>query len=132
MADSVTTQILQKTDRRAVILFTNVSDGTGESAVQKVDISAVFPNATRVKINKVKYTVLGMSVQVFFDHTVDDRVLVLAFDGHMDFTSDQYGCSDVGGLADPNSAGGSGDILFTTLGHTIGDSYTIILDISPA
>ena len=36
MADAVTTQIIQDGPRNAVIKFTNISDGTGESAVDKV------------------------------------------------------------------------------------------------
>ena len=35
MADVVTTQTIQDGQRKAVMKFTNVSDGTGESAVVK-------------------------------------------------------------------------------------------------
>ena len=35
MADAVTSTTIQDGDRIAVIQFTNTSDGTGESAVQK-------------------------------------------------------------------------------------------------
>ena len=121
MADSVTTQTLFSGEKRVVMAFTNVSDGTGESAVQKVDISALPGAPSAVRINKVAYSTFGMSVSVLFDHTADDRVLVLQGDGCMDFTPH-------GGLRDPASAGGTGDILFTTNGHTSGDTYTVVLD----
>ena len=36
MADTVTTQTIQDGDKIAIMKFTNVSDGTGESAVKKL------------------------------------------------------------------------------------------------
>lgn len=122
MADSVTTQTLFSGDKRVVMAFTSVSDGTGEAAVQKVDISAL-PNApSKVKINKVEFATFGMSVSVLFDHDTDDRALVLQGYGCFEFC-------DAGGLQDPASAGGTGDILFTTNGADAGDTYTVILDL---
>ena len=37
MADAVTSQKIVDTDRKLVYKFTNISDGTGESSVNKVD-----------------------------------------------------------------------------------------------
>ena len=45
MADAVTSQTIQDGQRKAVLKFTNASDGTGESAVKKVDVSALTSNA---------------------------------------------------------------------------------------
>ena len=45
MADTVTSQTIQDGERVAVLKFTNVSDGTGESAVKKVDVSALSTNS---------------------------------------------------------------------------------------
>jgi len=39
MADAVTSQTIQDGDRIAVMKFTNISDGSGEAAVAKVDVS---------------------------------------------------------------------------------------------
>ncbi len=126
-----TTQTLHKGTRRAVLAFTSVSGGTDETDVTKVDISDVFPDATKVKINKVMYSIAGMAVKISFDHTADDTVLVLSGDGQMDFCNKLCGV-DPGGMTDPASAGGTGDILFSTLGADLNDTYTVILDISPA
>lgn len=41
MADAVTTQTIQDGPSTAIFRFTNVSDGTGESAVAKIDVSAL-------------------------------------------------------------------------------------------
>lgn len=122
MADAVTSQTLFSGAKRVVMAFTNVSDGTGESAVTKVDISTLPGAPTAVKINKVQYDCNGMAVRVLFDHTTDDTVLVLSGQGVMDFC-------DFGGMKDPASAGATGDILFTTIGHALSDTYTVVLDI---
>ena len=39
MADTVTSKTIEDGPRTAIMYFTNVSDGTGESAVAKVDVS---------------------------------------------------------------------------------------------
>ena len=41
MADAVTSQTIVDGAKTAVLKFTNVSDGSGESAVKKVDVSAL-------------------------------------------------------------------------------------------
>jgi hypothetical protein len=72
MADAVTSQTIVDTDKRAVIKLTNISDGTGESSVKKIDVSALNTNAqgetcTRVTIDQVWYDVGGMRVALEFD-----------------------------------------------------------------
>ncbi len=123
MADAVTSQTLFNGTYKTVRKFTNVSDGTGESAVQKVDISGLTNTPTAVKITQVWCNIRGMSVTILFDHDTDDTSLVLGEAGYHDFRS-------FGGVPDPASTGGTGDILFTTGGHTAADSYTIILELT--
>ena len=41
MADAVTSQTIQDGVKNVVMKFTNISDGSGESAVAKVDVSAL-------------------------------------------------------------------------------------------
>ena len=41
MADAETSQTLIDGPKHAVMKFTNVTDGSGESAVKKVDVSAL-------------------------------------------------------------------------------------------
>lgn len=125
MADSVSTRVLFSGEKRYVAVFNNVSDGTGESAVAKIDISTLPGAPTKVKIARVFGNTFGMAVRVLFDHTTDDTGLVLQGEFDMDFRP-------YGGLADPASAGDTGDILFTTIGHSSGDTYCIMLDVEPA
>ena len=72
MADTVTTQTIQDGERTAVLRFTNVSDGSGESAVKKVDVSALAKNSagkecTEVHIQRIYWATVGMSVNLEFD-----------------------------------------------------------------
>ena len=45
MADAVTSQTLAEGDKIAVVKLTNISDGTGESSVKKIDVSALASNS---------------------------------------------------------------------------------------
>jgi hypothetical protein len=124
MADAVATQVLFENARDYVAKFTNVSDGTGESAVVKVDASALTPAASDLDILKMEYATDGMAVRVLFDATADVVAWLIP--------ANQSGCIDFrdfppGGLLNNAGAGKTGDILFTTVGHTSGDTYSIIL-----
>lgn len=123
MADAVATQIIIDGARNTVMKFTNLSDGTGESAVLKVDVSALQGAPPAVKVEKVHYSVNGMVVTMLWDATTDVRMMELAGDGWFDFR-------DFGGLPNNAGTGVTGDILFTTTGHTAGDSYSIVLEMA--
>ena len=121
MADAVTSQILVDGARNTVMKFTNVSDGTGEAAVLKVDVSALLGAPSSVKITQIDYDIFGMAVNVLWDANTDVPAIVLA-PGQA-----QLDMSKFGGLINNASTGVTGDILFTTIGHTAGDTYSIIL-----
>ena len=127
MADAVTSQTLVDNDKTLVMKFTNISDGTGESAVKKVDVSALNTNGhgqtcTSVTIDKIWWQCIGMKVRILFDATSDVMAIELGENqsGHHDYTS-------FGGLTNNAGSGKTGDIQFTTIGHTSADTYTIIL-----
>jgi hypothetical protein len=128
MADTVTTQTIQDGERNCIMKFTNVSDGTGESAVVKVDVSALQSNpsgiaCSEVRLVRVSHAIVGMSVQMFFNASTNVLLMELAesSNGHMDF-------QDFGGIPNNAGSGKDGDILFTTKNHTSGDTYSIILE----
>lgn len=121
MADAVSSQTLIDGTKNVVMKLTNLSDGTGESAVLKVDVSTLSGAPSRVRIMKVHYSVTGMVATLLWDATSDVRILDLAGDGWFDFTS-------FGGLYNNAGAGVTGDIQLTTTGHTLGDSYSIVLE----
>ena len=128
MADTVTSQTIQDGERTAVMRFTNVSDGTGESAVKKVDVSSLAANSagqacTEVHIQRIYWMTVGMSVKLEFDASTN----VLLTHIPADATGDEYYDNFT---AIPNNAGSgkTGDIDFTIMGHSSGDSYSIILE----
>ena len=112
--------------------FTNLSDGNGEAAVKKVDVSALtaHPDGTacsQVTIDQIWYDVGGMRVLIDFDASTNVAALVLGgsaaagnVHGHMDFRS-------FGGIKN-NASSPTGDLDFTTSGHTNLDHYTIVLE----
>jgi hypothetical protein len=123
MADAVASQTILDGSRNVVVKLTNLSDGTGEAAVLKVDVSALSGAPSRVTIDRVHYCVNGMVARLLWDATTDVTALELAGDGCLDFTS-------FGGLTNNAGTGVTGDILLTTVGHTASDSYTIVLEMT--
>jgi hypothetical protein len=107
--------------------LTNISDGTGESAVTKVDVSALQPSAdgdpcTGVTIERIWWQCIGMKVQILWDASTDLFCIELGENqsGDHDYTK-------FGGLTNNSGSGKTGDVNFTTVGHTDADTYTVIL-----
>jgi hypothetical protein len=130
MADAVTSQTIIDGSKTAVLKFTNVSDGSGESAVTKVDVSALANNSigqacTGASIQKIWWQCIGMKVQILFDATSDVLAIELG-----ENQSGYHDYSNFGGIPNNAGSGKTGDIQFTTVGHTSADSYTIILEVN--
>jgi hypothetical protein len=128
MADNVTSQTLLDGERLFIGKFTNISDGTGETAVNKVIVANLSPNSfglacNGVKINKIWMTVHGMEVRILWDATTDLLAWQATSNGPylMDFSS-------FGGIPNNSGAGKTGNIAFTTHDPTAGDTYTIVLE----
>tara|TARA_R100000664_G_C2735139_1_gene124751 strand:- start:884 stop:1288 length:405 start_codon:yes stop_codon:yes gene_type:complete len=130
MADAVATQTIQDGARTAVFKFTNVSDGTGESAVTKIDVSSLTADpmtgaaCSSIEIQKIYYSTIGMGVKIFFDASTD----VLAWQLNADF-SDTLDFSDFTGIPDTKASGTTGDIKFTTVGASNNDVYNIVMKV---
>ena len=134
MADAVTSQTLSDGDRIAVVKFTNISDGSGEASVAKVDVSALANNSAGAacalaSIEQVWYDIGGMRVALEWNATTNVVAAVLGgsaaagnVSGHMDFRS-------FGGVKNNAGGGINGDIDLTTHGHTAHDHYTIVLQL---
>ena len=91
MADTVISQTIQDGERVAIMKFTNVSDGTGESAVKKVDVSALANSSqgkacTSVKVAKIWWACRGMGVNIEFDASTNVLITGLPSDS----TGDEY------------------------------------------
>ena len=128
MADAVTTQVLEDGERLYIAKFTDISDGTGESAVLKIDVSTLNPNAFNlacngVKLNKIWAQTDGMGLNILWDATTD--VIVETVPQNIMYTADY---SSFGGIPNNSGTGKTGDVLFTTVGASSGDRYTVILE----
>ena len=128
MADTVASQTILDGERLVIQKFTNISDGTGETAVVKVDVSALNPNAfgvacNGVKLNKIYATTHGMEVRILWDATTDVFAWMVPQNTNylMDFSS-------FGGIPNNAGTGVTGDVLFTTSDASSGDMYTIVLE----
>ena len=127
MADAVATTTIIDGPRKAVIYCTDTSDGDGEAAVTKVDASALSQNTdldscTGVRLEKVVFSNVGMGVKILWDATTD----VIALELPADY-SDTLDFSDISGLPNYAGSGKTGDIQFTTVGATSGDTYSVTL-----
>jgi len=125
MTDRVNTYVLENGPRNYVVRFTNESDGTGESAVTKVDISTLTgPDVnvapTTLAIKEVQANVEGMNyVTVFYDATSDDEALVIPAGSYYKVFDPAFN--------DPKSTGYTGDIKLTTDGAIDGGAYDITI-----
>lgn len=133
MADLVTSQILENGARAFAAKFTNLSDGTGEAGVTKIDGSAtgpygvniggiVFYPGVHIKIREVIYDIRAMGVRIQWDATGVLDALILG-DG-----KDSQKFDRLGGIYIPvGTVGATGKILFTTVGAAANSSYTITI-----
>ena len=209
MADAVTSQTLLDTEKKSIFKFTNISDGTGESDVKKIDVStltwakhtitlsgAASPNfkigevltvgaekylvtgftagastvtvvgwdntnkkATAIDasssssdavsggvsgsntrtyssiaeldfellVTKIQWICNGMTVIVEWDGSTAEKVIAqLSGNGILNMPGLEW--PGIPSNATGDTSGVLGDIQFTTVGHTSGDSYTIIME----
>jgi len=127
MADAVATQILSDGPKFTVLKLTNVSDGSGEAAVVKVDVSGLEASAdgdacTEVVIERIWWQCIGMKVQILWNASTNLFCIELG-----ENQSGEHDYTVFGGLTNNSGGGKNGDVLFTTVGHTSADTYTVIL-----
>jgi len=135
MADTVTTNTIfgsaSARTRKVIVHLTCISDGTGETNVVKVDRSTLLdengnaPN--KINIASMRWNTQGFTyIKLSWDHTADDTIAVLNWNGYENFES--YGL-----LRDPNTSGdvvtgAIGDVLLSSVGAISGASYDITLE----
>ena len=128
MADAVASQIIVDGSSFVAIKLTNISDGTGETAVTKVDVSALEADSrtgqscTDVNIERIWWQCIGMKVRILFDADSDVMAIELG-----ENQSGNHDYSIFGGLTNNAGTGKTGDVKFTTVGASSGDTYTVIL-----
>ena len=131
MADISSVKKLSDSVREAVFAFQYQYVDTGdESAVLKIDVSTLAPNANgepcvAVRIIEGWWVIKSMTVEILADADVDIIMMHIGEDdiGYHDF-------SKFGGLPSTKSYGTNptGDVKFTTTGSgAVGDSYQLVL-----
>ena len=128
MADTVTTQIIADTSGvKFVAKLTNLSDGSGETLVKKIDASELtfMSEDGNRSIARVYYSIntsdRKSGVEILWDGATNATALFLSGQGFMDFRTD--------GNSIPNNATTpTGDVLLSTKNFASGDNYTIIVE----
>ena len=132
MADAVTSQTIEDGGKNLVMKFTNISDGTGESAVAKIDVSALDTepstgaSCSRVTLQRIWFSNIGMGFSLYWNATSNMFICQAPKDwtDTWDFTDSSITLPGI-----PNNAGGgvNGDLLLTTNDHSSGDTYSIVV-----
>ena len=130
MADAVTSQTLMDGERVAIMKFTNISDGTGETAVTKVTASSLAASGsgkacTGVIVNKITSVCHGMEVRLYWGASTNVPFFLSTVN-----TNYMNDFSDIGGITNNSGAGKTGNILFSTSDTILGDTYTVVLEMT--
>ena len=128
MADIVTTQTIADTSGvKYVIKLTNISDGSGEILVKKIDASETIfmsEDGARV-IARVYYSINASDnksgVELVWDGETNDTAVFLSGEGFMDFRTD-------GNSFKNNATTPTGDVLLSTKNFATGDNYSLIVE----
>lgn len=128
MADAVGSQTLFDGERVAIMKFTNISDGTGETNVVKVNPSSLNPSAAGGVCNRVtitKITALTHGMEVVLKWKASTPVVIETIPQNNSYQQD---FSAIGGLTNNAGTGVDGAITFTTQDASAGDTYAVVLE----
>ena len=127
MADTVSTQTLTDTTGvKFAVKMTNISDGTGENLVTKVDASntTFMTEDGERKISKIFYSINTANpksaVELIWDGETNATAVLLSGQGFWDLRAD-------GNEITNNATTPTGDVLLSTKNFAIGDNYTILV-----
>ena len=128
MAAIVTTQVLSDTSGvKYVAKLTNLSDGSGESLVTKVDASGTtfMSEDGNRKIAKIWYSVNTTNpkacVELLWAGASNATAVLLGGQGYWDLRT-------AGNEITNNATTPTGDVLLSTRDFVVGDNYTILVE----
>ena len=128
MADTVSIlQIADTSGVKYVAKLTNISDGTGESLVEKITAAnEVFMTADgNRKIARINWSINTLNrngaVELIWEGDTNATAVILSGQGVWDFRTP-------GNEITNNATTPTGDLLLSTKNFTAGDSYTIIIE----
>ena len=127
MADTVSVQTLTDTTGvKFAVKMTNISDGTGENLVTKVDASntTFMTEDGERKISKIYWSVNTQSgkssVELLWAGATSATAVSLSGQGFWDLRAD-------GNEITNNATTPTGDVLLSTRNFATGDNYTILV-----
>ena len=128
MADIVSTQVLSDTSGvKYVAKLTNISDGSGESLVKKIDSSSatfMTEDGSR-KIAKIWWSVnttkSNAMVELVWGGETNATAMLLNGQGYWDLRT-------AGNEIVNNATTPTGDVLLSTKDFVVGDNYTILVE----
>ena len=122
MANAFAVQILQQGARNAIVKLTGLLDTSDEARTVKVDVSALVPSCSLIRIDKIQWQISSqLTVKLDWDATTPVLITTLVGAQHAKYR-------DFGGLHNNAGTGVTGDIFLTTVGWASGvQSYTIVL-----
>lgn len=128
MADTVTVQeIADSSGIKYVAKLTNVSDGTGESLVEKITAAneTFMTSDGERKIAKINWSINTLNrngaVEILWEGATNSTACVLSGQGVWDLNTP-------GNNIKNNATTPTGDVLLTTKNFSNGDSYTIVIE----
>ena len=128
MADTVTTQTIADTSGvKYVIKLTNISDGSGEILVKKIDASeTTFMSEDGARaLARVYYSIntsdSKSGVELVWEGATNATALFLSGQGFMDFRTD-------GNSFTKHATAPTGDVLLSTKNFATGDNYSLIVE----
>ena len=128
MADIVSTQVLSDTSGvKYVAKMTNISDGSGESLVKKIDASSAtfMTEDGSWKIAKIWWSVnttkSNASVELVWGGETNATAMLLNGQGYWDLRT-------AGNEIINNATTPTGDVLLSTRDFVVGDNYTILVE----
>jgi len=128
MADTVSVlQLADTTGVKYVTKLTNISDGTGESLVEKItaaDETFMTADGNR-KISRINWSINTLNrnggVEILWEGATNATACVLSGQGVWDLNT-------LGNDILNNATSPTGDVLLTTKNFSQGDSYTIVVE----
>ncbi len=128
MADTVSTQTISDTAGvKYVVKLTNISDGSGETLIKKVDASELtfMSEDGERSIARVYYSIntsdSKSGVEIIWDGATNATALFLSGQGTIDLRTD-------GNSFKNNATTPTGDVLLSTRNFAVGDNYSIIVE----
>ena len=128
MADTVSTQVLSDTTGvKYVVKMTNISDGSGETNVKKIDASETtfMSEDGERRVARVYYSVNvsdnKSGVELVWDGATNATGVLLSGQGYWDLRT-------AGNSIGNNATTPTGDVLLSTKNFANGDNYSIIVE----